>query len=313
MRAIVMEQYGGKEVLQEAEVNTPVPGKNQVLVKEYATSVNPVDWKVRKGYMRKTVIWEFPIILGWDVAGVVAEVGEEVTDFKVGDAVFARPQTTRFGTYAEYTLVDSNLLAKKPTEISFEAAAAIPLAGLTAWQALFDHAKLQPGERVLIHGGAGGVGSLAIQFAKQAGAYVITTASKRSFKLVKSLGADEVIDYITTEFAHQVSDIDVVLDTIGGEVQRKSIQVLREGTGRLISIVGVSHEWYAHKRGIQTKAVWMEPDGNELQQIAELLTARTIRPVVGKILPFSKKGLYEAHALSEAHHANGKIVIKISE
>lgn len=313
MKAVVIEQYGGKEVLKEKEVATPKPGKNQVVVKEYATSINPIDWKLREGYLKQMMDWEFPIILGWDVAGVISEVGEEVTDFKVGDEVFARPETTRFGTYAEYTLVDSHLLAKKPREISFEEAASIPLAGLTAWQALFDHAKLQAGEKVLIHAGAGGVGSLAIQFAKHAGAYVITTASERNHQLVKDLGADEVIDYKTTDFVDVLSDIDVVFDTMGGDVQRKSLQVLRTGKGRLVSIVGLEDEEYAKEKGIKAESIWLEPSGQELQEIADLLADGSVKAIVGETFPFSEKGLYDAHALSETHHAVGKIVITFAK
>ncbi|EUJ26188.1 Zinc-type alcohol dehydrogenase-like protein SA1988 [Listeria grayi] len=313
MKAVVIEQYGGKEVLKEKEVATPKPGKNQVVVKEYATSINPIDWKLREGYLKQMMDWEFPIILGWDVAGVISEVGEEVTDFKVGDEVFARPETTRFGTYAEYTLVDSHLLAKKPREISFEEAASIPLAGLTAWQALFDHAKLQAGEKVLIHAGAGGVGSLAIQFAKHAGAYVITTASERNHQLVKDLGADEVIDYKTTDFVDVLSDIDVVFDTMGGDVQRKSLQVLRTGKGRLVSIVGLEDEEYAKEKGIKAESIWLEPNGQELQEIADLLADGSVKAIVGETFPFSEKDLYDAHALSETHHAVGKIVITFAK
>lgn len=169
MKAVVINQYGSKDELIEQDVTLPELKEHQVLVKEHATSINPIDWKLREGYLKQMFDWPFPIILGWDVAGVITEVGSGVTDWKVGDKVFARPETTRFGTYAEETIVDDTLLAKIPENVSFEEAAAVPLAGLTALQALFDHGKLQKGEKVLIHAGAGGVGTYAIQLAKQAG------------------------------------------------------------------------------------------------------------------------------------------------
>ncbi|EUJ29566.1 zinc-dependent alcohol dehydrogenase [Listeria cornellensis FSL F6-0969] len=237
MKAVVIENYGGKEELKEAEVATPKAGAGQVVVEMKATSINPIDWKLREGYLKQMMDWPFPIILGWDAAGVISEVGADVTDWKVGDKVFARPETTRFGTYAEYALIDAPLLAKIPDNVSFDEAASIPLAGLTAWQALFDHANLQAGEKVLIHAGAGGVGTLAIQLAKNAGAHVITTASEKNAAFLKELGADEVIDYKTTNFADVLTDVDVVFDTMGGDIQKDSFKVLKEKTGRLISIV----------------------------------------------------------------------------
>ncbi len=212
-RAVVINEYGGKEKLAEAKVSLPELGADQVLVKVAATSINPIDWKLREGYLKQMFPWSFPIILGWDVAGEIVEVGQKVKDYHVGDRIFARPETTRFGTYADYTIVDSNLLAPVPESIAFTEAAAVPLAGLTALQALFDHGSLKAGEKVLIHAGAGGVGTYAIQLAKNAGAYVITTASPRNHELVKKLGADEVIDYHTTDFEEVLTDIDLVFDT----------------------------------------------------------------------------------------------------
>ncbi|MEG0497138.1 MAG: NADP-dependent oxidoreductase, partial [Carnobacterium sp.] len=222
MKAIGIENYGGKDELKEMQVDNPKANAKQVVVEVKATSVNPIDWKLREGYLQQMMDWAFPIILGWDVAGVISEIGEEVTDWKVGDEVFARPETTRFGTYAEYTIVDQNLLAKIPANVSFEEAAAVPLAGLTAWQGLFDHGKLKKGETVLIHAGAGGVGTYAIQLAKSIGAKVITTASKKNHDLLIELGADQVIDYKTENFVELLNDVDLVLDTVGGEVQKDS-------------------------------------------------------------------------------------------
>lgn len=309
MKAVVIENYGSKDELKEMEVPNPVPTAHQVVVEVKATSINPIDWKLREGYLQQMMPWQFPIILGWDVAGVITEVGSEVTDWKVGDEVFARPDTTRFGTYAEYTLVDDHLLARKPASISWEEAAAVPLAGLTAYQALFTHGNLKKGEKVLIHAGAGGVGIYAIQLAKQAGAYVITTASERNHELLTSLGADKVIDYRNTKFEDVLSDIDVVFDTMGGDVQRNSFKVIKKHTGRIISIVSNFDEELVKEYDVIAKNIWLNPNGEQLQEMADMLDQKKIKSVVGATFPFSQQGIYDAHALSESHHAVGKIVI----
>lgn len=313
MKAVVINQYGGKEELVEQDVTLPQLKENQVLVKEQATSINPIDWKLREGYLKQMFDWPFPIILGWDVAGVITEVGSSVTDWKVGDKVFARPETTRFGTYAEETIVDENLLAKIPENISFEEAAAVPLAGLTALQALFDHGKLQSGEKVLIHAGAGGVGTYAIQLAKQAGAYVITTASEKNHALLEKLGADEIIDYHTTNFAEVLTDIDLVFDTMGGNIQKSSFSVLKPNTGRLISIVGIADEALAKEKNIHAESIWLQTNGKQLQEIADLMASGKVISVIGEVFPFSRQGVYDAHALSETHHAVGKIIVKMAD
>lgn len=312
MKAVVIENYGSKDELKEMEVPNPVPTAHQVVVEVKATSINPIDWKLREGYLKQMMPWQFPIILGWDVAGVITEVGSEVTDWKVGDEVFARPDTTRFGTYAEYTLVDDHLLARKPASISWGDAAAVPLAGLTAYQALFTHGNLKKGEKVLIHAGAGGVGIYAIQLAKQAGAYVITTASERNHELLESLGADEVIDYRNTKFEEVLSDIDVVFDTMGGDVQRNSFKVIKKHTGRIISIVSNFDEELVKEYDVTAKNIWLDPNGEQLQEMADLLEQKKIKSVVGATFPFSQQGIYDAHALSESHHAVGKIVITMN-
>lgn len=188
MRAVAIDQYGGIEQLKEIEMERPTVESGQVLVRLEATSINPIDWKLREGYLQQMLDWSFPIVLGWDAAGVIEEVGEEVTEWKVGDRVFARPETTPHGTYAEFVAVDAHLLSFIPDNMTSVEAAAVPLAGLTAWQSLFTYGHLTKGDRVLIHAGAGGVGHLAIQLAKHAGAYVYTTASKKNHELVKKLG-----------------------------------------------------------------------------------------------------------------------------
>ncbi|MCK1998476.1 NADP-dependent oxidoreductase [Psychrobacillus psychrodurans] len=310
MKAIAIKQYGGKEQLKEIDIPKPTPKEKQVIVKLHATSINPIDWKLREGYLKAMMPFEFPIILGWDVAGMVEEVGEHVQDFKVGDRVFARPETTNRGTYAEYTIVDTHLLAKIPDNISFEEAACVPLAGLTAWQCLFDFGDIQKGDKVLIHAGAGGVGTFAIQLAKSVGAYVAATAGTHNVEFLKSLGADEVIDYKKQDFEKVLSEFDFVLDSLGGENQEKSFTVLKEG-GKLASIVSEPNQEKAKQKNIKSGNVWLVPNGQQLEKIANLLGQNKLRVIIGHKFPFSEEGIKEAHALSESHHAKGKIVIQI--
>lgn len=306
-RAVIIEEYGHADQLKESTVTLPELGEHQVLVKVKATSVNPIDWKLREGYLAQMMPWEFPIILGWDVAGEIVEVGSEVKDWQVGQKVFARPETTRFGTYADYTIVDDHLLANKPDSVSFEEAAAVPLAGLTAYQALFTRGKLKAGEKVLIHAGAGGVGIYAIQLAKNVGATVITTASEKNHPLLKELGADQVIDYHTTDFSEVLADVDLVFDTMGGDVQKDSFKVLNEN-GRLISIVSQPDEELAKSVAV-AESIWLQPDGKQLQEIADLMTDGKVKSVIGHTYPITAEGVKEAHELSATHHAKGKIVL----
>ncbi|CAM3686286.1 MULTISPECIES: NADP-dependent oxidoreductase [Paenibacillus] len=310
MKAIIIEQYGGKEQLKEADIPKPTPGEQQVIVKLHATSINPIDWKLREGYLMTMMPFEFPIILGWDAAGVVDEVGEQVTSFKVGDRVFARPETTNRGTYAEFTAVDTHLLAKIPENLTFEEAACVPLAGLTAWQCLFDFGNIQKGEKVLIHAGAGGVGTFAVQLAKHAGAYVATTAGTHNVDLLKSLGADEVIDYKKHDFEKVLSGYDFVLDSLGGENQEKSFTILKNG-GKLASIVSEPNQEKAAQKNIKSGNVWLNPNGSQLAKMADLLEQNKLKVLIGHRFPLSVEGIREAHAISESHHAKGKIVIEI--
>ncbi|SFK59613.1 NADPH:quinone reductase [Halobacillus dabanensis] len=310
MKAIVIEQYGNKDQLIEKEMKYPVPKENQVIVEMHATSINPIDWKLREGYLKEMLDFDFPIILGWDAAGVVTEVGAAVTNFSEGDRVFARPETTRFGTYAEYTAIDEHLLAHLPENISFEEAAAVPLAGLTARQCLVDFADIKAGDRVLIHAGSGGVGHYAIQIAKQKGAYVATTASGKNKEWVENLGVDRFINYKEEDFSEVISDFDIVLDTIGGDVQEKSFKVLREG-GRLPSIVQPPDEKLAEEHEVKAGFEWLEPSGEKLSSLAKMMEEGELTSVIGHQFDFTEKGLKEAHDLSETHHAKGKIVIKI--
>jgi len=309
MRAVVINEYGSKDVLVEQELPKPEIKPNQVLVEAYATSINPIDWKLREGYLKEMLDWPFPIILGWDVAGKIVEVGDEVKVFQVGDEVFARPDTTPRGTYAEYTIVDEELLAKKPGNLTFEEAASIPLAGLTAWQCLVDKTKVKQGDKVLIHAGAGGVGSLAIQMAKHLGAYVATTASEKNEEYVKKLGADEFINYRTQQFEEVLSDYDVVIDTMGGEILNKSFKILKPG-GRLVTIAGQPDSALIEKHQVTASSYWLTPNGKQLSEIGELLEKGILKPQVGSVFGFSAEELQKAHELSETNHAKGKIVIK---
>ncbi|MEK4028200.1 NADP-dependent oxidoreductase [Pseudobacillus sp. FSL P4-0506] len=310
MKAIVIEQYGGSEQLKEMNIQKPSARKNEVIVKLHATSINPIDWKLREGYLQTMMPFEFPIILGWDASGIIEEVGENVEGFKAGDRVFARPETTNRGTYAEYTAVDSHLLAKIPDNISFEEAACVPLAGLTAWQCLFDFGEVKAGDKVLIHAGAGGVGTFAIQLAKHAGAYVAATASTHNVELLQSLGADQVIDYKKQDFETALADFDFVLDSLGGENQEKSFTVLREG-GRMASIVSEPDQEKAALRNIKAKNIWLVPNGEQLAKMADLLAQGKLKVIIGHRFPLTAEGIKEAHALSETHHAKGKIVIEM--
>ncbi|MBN8192825.1 NADP-dependent oxidoreductase [Bacillus sp. NTK074B] len=310
MKAIIIKQYGDKEVLQETEINQPEIGDNQILLENHATSINPIDWKVREGYLKDMLDFEFPIILGWDAAGVIAEKGKNVKGFEVGDRVFARPATTREGTYAEYVAVDEELLAKMPESMSFEEAAAIPLAGLTAWQCLVGFGEIKEGDKVLIHAGSGGVGNFAIQIAKSFGAHVATTASGKNEDFVKSLGADQFINYKEEEFSEVLKDFDLVLDSMGGEIQTNSYKVLKEN-GKLVSIAQPPNEEEAAKYSVKAEFLWLDPKGEQLSKLADLYESGQLKPVIGETFELSEQGLKDAHALSETHHAQGKIVIKV--
>ncbi|MFD0048498.1 NADP-dependent oxidoreductase [Actinomycetes bacterium NPDC127524] len=309
MKAIVIEQYGGKEQLKEAEMKKPEAGENEIIIKLEATSINPIDWKLREGYLKEMLPFEFPIILGWDAAGTVDSIGSGVTDFKPGDRVFARPATTNRGTYAEYAAVDDILAAKIPDNVSFEEAASIPLAGLTAYQALFDFGEVKEGDKVLIHAGAGGVGSLAVQLAKNAGAYVATTAGTQNVEFMKSLGADEVIDYKKQDFEKILHDYDFVLDSMGGEIQEKSFSVLKEG-GKMPSLVSEPDKELAEKKKIKAASIWLNPNGQQLEELAKLMEEGKLKAIIGETFPLSAEGIRQAHEKSESHHAKGKIVIK---
>lgn len=305
MKAIQIHKFGGPEVLQLNDVPRPEPGPRQVLVRIHAAGVNPVDWKIREGQLGRLPL---PIIMGNDFSGEIEALGPDVTEFRVGEPVFGSVAEMS-GSYAEYALAEVSQIIEKKQGLEHIEAAAIPVASMTAWQALFDEAKLRLGQKVLIHAAAGGVGSFAVQFAKWKGAYVIGTASGQNADLVRSFGAHEFIDYTTTRFEDVVRDADIVLDTIGGETQQRSFKVLKRG-GILISIVEPPSEKDAAAQGI--RAVFMREDAaraDELTRIAQLITSGQIKVNVETILPLREAR--KAQELSQSKHAHGKIVLAV--
>lgn len=309
MKAIVIDRYGGREELEMRDVPKPSLRPGDVLIEVHAASVNPEDWKIRSGLFRELVHYRFPLILGWDVAGIVVETGPEVEDFHPGDQVFSRTDITRNGTYAEYVAVNERYVARKPDQFTFEESASVPLVGLTAWQALVDFAAIRPGQKVLVHGGAGGVGSFAVQLAKVGGCFVAATCSSANVDFVKSLGADQAVDYTKGDFWLELHDYDVVLDTVGGEVYRRSFGVLKPQQGTMISILEQPDHDLADRTGVRTGYLFMRSNGTELARIGQLLDQGAIRPVIREVLPLSE--VRRAHELSESGHGRGKIVLKI--
>ena len=308
MKAIRIHEYGGPEVLSIDEVPVPEPGKDEVLVRVHATSVNPVDWKIREGLRKEKFPSKLPLTIGWDVSGVVEQVGEKVSNLRKGDEVYGRPDPTKNGAYAEYIVVKASLLGIKPLGIGHTEAAAVPLAGLTAWQGLFDYGLLKEGQKVLIHAAAGGVGSYAVQFAKSKGAYVIGTASDQNIEFLKRLGADEVIDYNMESFEMRLNDIDLVLDTIGGDTQLKSIEVLKPG-GRLITTLAAEFVTEAKAKDVHLIAYVVQSIPAQLVEIAKMIDAGKIKPIIDQVLPFIDAR--KAHMSIEGGHTRGKIVLQV--
>jgi NADPH:quinone reductase-like Zn-dependent oxidoreductase len=308
MKAIRIHQFGGPEVLKFEDAPRPEPASDEVLIKVHATSVNPIDWKIREGRAQEKYPVKFPLIPGWDVSGEIEEVGSDIVVFRKGDEVYARPDVTRNGTYAEYVVVKANEMSLKPVTIDHVKAAAVPLAGLTAWQALFDHGELQEGQKVLIHGATGGVVSFAVQFAKWKGAYVIGTASTGNIQFLKKLGADETIDYKKQTFEDIIRDVDLVIDLIGGDTQERSLKVIRNG-GRLVSTVAAKFKEQAKAENIHLLNFQAQRDAEVLEQIATLIDEGKVTPVIGKLLPLEKAA--EAQKISEQGHTLGKIVLEV--
>ncbi len=310
MKSIRIHAYGGTEVMVYEDAPRPTPARGDVLVRVHAAGVNPVDWKVREGRLQGRVNHRLPLILGWDVAGVVEELGVGVTHIKVGDAVYARPDIARDGAYAEYIAVRAAELALKPRSLDFIHAAAVPLAALTAWQSLFDAAGLRAGQSVLIHAAAGGVGHFAVQLARWRGASVVATASKSNAEFLRGLGADEVIDYHDTPFEDAVTDMDVVLDTQGGAIYERSWKVLKKG-GIIVSLINQPSAELAEQYGARAAYVFVQPDAEQLTQIAGLIDGGIVKPVVETVFPLAEAR--QAHALIQAGHTRGKIILRVIE
>lgn len=309
MKAVRIHAYGGPEVLHHEDVPLPQLQPDDILIRVRAAAVNPVDWKIREGYLQGFLNHRLPLILGWDVSGEVVEVGSEATGFKVGDQVYARPDIERDGSYAEFIAVRASEAARKPAALDHVGAAAVPLTALTAWQALVETARLQAGQTVLVHAAAGGVGSLAVQLAKARGARVFATASAVNVGLVADLGADQFIDYTKTRFEEVVKDADVVLDTIGGDTQERSWQVLKPG-GILVSIVSPPPEATAAAHGVRGAFVFIHPSGQQLSAVAQLIDDGRMKPIIHAVLPLSEAR--QAHAISQSGHARGKIVLRVA-
>jgi NADPH:quinone reductase-like Zn-dependent oxidoreductase len=305
MKAIRIHAYGGPEVLTYEDVPRPTPGPDEVLVRIHAASINPVDWKIRAGYLKEYIPLTLPIIPGSDASGVVEGVGMGVKGFRAGDEVYAMAGIGNNGTYAEYAVIAEDQLAPKPRTTDHIHAAAIPLAGLTAWHGLFEFGNLKSGQRVLIHGAAGGVGSFAVQLAKRAGAWVAGTASARNQSLLRELGVDQAIDYAATPFEKAVADMDLVIDTLGGETLQRSWTVLRKG-GVLASTV---EEPKPPNPALIGKYIANRPDGQGLRELAKLAEGGKLHAIVETVLPLSEAR--KAMEASAGGHVRGKIVLKV--
>ena len=332
MKAFIIKWYSKKEGLQLVEIPEPVLKENDVLVQIHAAGVNLLDSKIRNGEFKLILPYKAPFVLGHDVAGVVTKVGAKVSKFKIGDEVYARPADHRIGTFAEFISMNEKDVAIKPKNLTMEEAASIPLVGLTAWQALIEKANLKKGQKVFIQAGSGGVGTFAIQLAKYLGATVATTTSTANIDLVKSLGADIVIDYKKDDFEKILKDYDVVLNSQDAKTLEKSLRVLKPG-GKLISISGppdpefakeIGSPWYVKlimrllSFGVRKKAkrldvsfsfLFMRAQGEQLSKITSLIDSGIIKPVMDKVFPFEQTN--EAMAYVEKGRAKGKVVVKL--
>ncbi|HHT7189705.1 TPA: NADP-dependent oxidoreductase [Bacillus cereus] len=331
MRAMVIDKYG-KVPMRMIEVPTPEINENEVLAEIHAASINPIDFKIRDGKVKMLLKYDMPLILGNDFSGVIVKVGAKVTRFKVGDEIYARPRKNKIGTFAEYIAIHEDDIALKPKNLSFEEAASIPLVGLTSYQALHDIMQLQKGQKILIHAGSGGVGTFAIQLAKIMGATVATTASEAGANLVKSLGADEIINYKTEKFEDILTNYDAVFDTIGGTTLEKSFNIIKSG-GNIVSVSGMPNARFGKefgsgffktflfslaskkltalekKHNAQYSFLFMKPSGDQLRIIANYIEAGKIKPIIDRVFPF--EDAQKAMEYSEAGRAKGKIIVKI--
>jgi len=332
MKALVLKRYGGLDQVAFADVARPALKPDEILVQVHAVGLNPIDYMIPKGTFKPMLKFRLPATMGSDLAGVVVEVGSRVTRFKAGDAVFASIFDLGTGALAEFAVVPENAAALKPANLDFVQAASIPMVGLTSWQALKERAKLKPGQKVFIPAGSGGIGTFAIQLAKHLGAKVGTTTSTGNVDLVRSLGADEVIDYKKQEFEEVLRNYDVVLGTVKGDTIEKSLRILKSKSN-VVSLVGPPDTAFARargmnlfmkfvfgllsrkiirharKRGVEYSFLFVHPDGRQLAEIGELLKAGRIRPVIDKVFPFDRAK--EALAYLEKGRAKGKVVVQI--
>ncbi|WP_042394784.1 NADP-dependent oxidoreductase [Streptacidiphilus carbonis] len=334
MKAFLVERYGDKDGPRAGDVPEPKVGREDVLIRIRAASINPLDRMIRDGEMKAILPYRVPFVLGNDLAGVVVEVGAAVTRFSVGDEVYARPDKDRIGTFAELIAVRQDDVALKPGALTMEEAASLPLVALTSWQALVERAGVQPGQKVLIHAGSGGLGTIAVQLAKHLGAHVAATTSTANLDLVKSLGADVVVDYKKQAFETVLHDYDVVLDALGGETLKNSLQVLKPG-GKVVSVAGPPDAAFgreiganpvirlvmsalsfrirrrARRHNVTYSFLFMKASGNQLRELTHLIDTGRIRPVVDTVFPF--ESTREALAYVEAGRAKaGKVVVKMT-
>ncbi len=313
MKAVQINKYGGSQVVEINE-NAPKPGISQghLLIEVYAAGVNPVDWKIREGYMKQMVPLKFPATLGGDFSGIVAEVGKGVSGFKKGDEIYGQASIIRngSGSFAEFASADANTTGHKPENMSHVEAAALPLTGVSAWQALVDHTGLSRGKRILIHGGAGGIGSIAIQLARHLGAYAATTVSAKDMQYVKDLGADEVIDYKNQSFEDMLNNYDAVFDTVGGETYLRSFRVLKKG-GIIVSMLEQPDPDLMEKYGVNAIGQFTQVNSERLFRLAELVDKRVIKVNVEKTFHLEQAG--EALEYQQNGHPRGKVVLKIRE
>ncbi|KAF3362242.1 Reticulon-4-interacting protein 1-like protein, mitochondrial [Chlamydiales bacterium STE3] len=316
MKAMIIEAFGDSEQLKLSEIPNPLIKDNEVMIAVEYAGVNPVDWKIREGLYKSKMPHEFPLIPGWDASGTIINIGKHVKNFHIGDKVFAycRKPTIKEGTYAEFVCFDATQVAQLPHNLSFAQGAAIPLAGLTAWQALFDFAQLQNGQTVLIHAGSGGVGSLAIQFAKKVGAIVFTTCSESNHPYVTKLGADYCIDYNKDDFSKKIEElvgkVDVVFDTVGGKTLRDSLSLVKPN-GCIVSIVEQLGHDLVGERNMRAGYVFVRPDGKELEEIAKLIEEGDV--IAPEIQEMPLQNAPQAQEKNKGGHTRGKIVLKIGQ
>lgn len=312
MKAICMYRYGDPDVLIMEDIPRPNPSLGEVLIRVQAIGINPVDWKTRRGRGMANRIGYLPLILGWDVAGVIEAVGPGVINFQVGDPVFGLIRLPAEGkAYAEYTTAPATEIMHQPKTLDAIHAAAIPLVALTAWQALFERALLTTAQRVLIHAAAGGVGHVAVQLAQAKGAEVIAVTSSSTVSFLQELGVNQVINREEVPFEILGSTLDVVLDPLGGEIQTRSLKVLKPG-GYLVSLVAEPAPALLARYGVSGSRILVYPNVSQLIEISHLIDSGQIRPVVSRVVGFTEADIRMAHAWSEAGHTRGKIVARLS-